>query len=27
LLRTNDNGAVRDGLRQLFDTVQERAAA
>jgi tRNA-dihydrouridine synthase B len=27
LLRTNDNGTVRDGLRQLFDTVQERAAA
>jgi tRNA-dihydrouridine synthase len=27
LLRTNDNAAVRDGLRQLFDTVQERAAA
>ena len=27
LLRSNDNQAVRDGLRQLFDTVQERAAA
>ena len=27
LLRTNDNGAVRDGLRQLFDIAQGRAAA
>ena len=27
LLRTNDNDAVRQGLRRLFDTVQERAAA
>ena len=27
LLRTNDNPAVRQGLRQLYDIVQERAAA
>ncbi len=27
LLRTNDNDAVREGLRQLYATVQERAAA
>lgn len=27
LLRSNDNDAVRQGLRQLYDTVQERAAA
>ncbi len=27
LLRTNDNEAVRQGLRRLYDTVRERAAA